>query len=228
MVHNMNIVNNAKELRHKGYSFGEIAKKLQIAKSTAHLWVNKVELDEKALRELNKKRILARLKALKVMKNIRELRRDKIKKQVIELINKIKLNKEIKKLLCSFLYWGEGSKNTNSLIFTNSDPLMIKSFLKLLRASFKLDERKFRGLVHVHEYHDEKEIKNYWSKITNIPLSQFSKSYLKPHTGKNIKKGYKGTISISYYDYKIALELSFVSKTNFPGSSPGIPANLLF
>jgi hypothetical protein len=210
MVHHIDKINNAKQLRYQGYSFGEIANKLEIAKSTAHLWVNKVELNKKALQKLNKKRVLARLKALEAMRMIRELKKYLIKKQAVESINNINLNKDIKKLLCSFLYWGEGSKNTNSLIFTNSDPLMIKLYLKLLRESFKLDERKFRGLVHIHEYHNEVMIKNYWAKITNIPLNQFSKSYLKPHTSKNIRDGYKGTISISYYDYKIALELSFV------------------
>lgn len=210
MVHNMNLINEAKKLRKIGFSYGEIANKLQIAKSTAHLWVKRVELDRKALKELERKRIIARLKGLKVLKNIRKLRKNQIKKLAIASINKIKLNKETKKLLCSFLYWGEGSKNTNSLTFTNSDPIMIKSYLTLLRSSFELDEKKFRGLIHIHEYHDEKEIKNYWSKITKIPLSQFSKSYLKPHTGKNTKDGYKGTISINYYDYKIALELTFV------------------
>lgn len=210
MIHSINIINNAKKLRHQGFSFGEIAKKLKIAKSTAHLWVKRVELNEEALKELNNKRIFARLKGLKVLKENRERRKKDIKKLAMLSVNNIKLNREIKKLLCSFLYWGEGSKNTNSLIFTNSDPIMIKSFLTLLRTSFELDENKFRALVHIHEYHNEKDIKNYWSIITNIPLSQFSKSYLKPHTGKNAKEGYKGTISISYYDYKIALELSFV------------------
>lgn len=210
MVHDINLITEAKRLRYQAYSYGEISKKLKIAKSTAYLWVKKVELDEKAIKELNKKNVLARLKGLKVLKENREQRKKNIKKLAMMSVNNIKFNRGIKKLLCSFLYWGEGSKNTNSLIFTNSDPIMIKAFLTLLRSSFELKESKFRGLVHIHEYHNEKEIKNYWSKITNIPLSQFSKSYLKPHTGKNIREGYEGTISIRYYDYKIALELGFI------------------
>lgn len=87
---------------------------------------------------------------------------------------------------------------------------MVKTFLKLLRSTFILDEKKFRALVHIHEYHNEKEIKAFWSKVTGIPLTQFNKSYLKTHTKKIIRKNYKGTISIRYYDYKIALELSFI------------------
>lgn len=245
MIHNKNVIYKAKKLRKEGNSFGEISKKINVAKSTAYLWVNRIELDKEGKKRLEKKRVLARLKALKVLKDKRDDLKEDIKKLAVKTIKKIHFSKETKKILCAFLYWGEGSKNTNSLIFTNSDPEMIKTFLNLLRSSFLLDESKFRALLHVHEYHNEKEIKNYWSKIANIPLSQFSKSYLKPHTKKNIRTGYKGTISISYYDYKIALELRFiynrlaeslrnrgrgeigitsVSKTDFPGSSPGDPA----
>ncbi len=151
---------------------------------------------------------------IKKAKEVLKTKRDNILKIISDnsnhYLSKIEFNKEFNKLLCSFLYWGEGSKNTNSLIFTNSNPKMIRSYLTLLRKSFELDESKFRALVHVHEYHEDIEIKKYWSKITNIPLSQFSKSYLKPHTSKNIREGYKRTISIRYYDYKIALELSFI------------------
>ena len=150
----------------------------------------------------------------KKAKEVLKTKKDNIMKIISDnsnnYVSKIESNKEFNKLLCSFLYWGEGSKNTNSLIFTNSNPKMIRSYLNLLRESFELDESKFRALVHVHEYHEDIEIKKYWSKITNIPLSQFSKSYLKPHTSKNIREGYKGTISIRYYNYKIALELSFI------------------
>ena len=87
---------------------------------------------------------------------------------------------------------------------------MIGSFIKLFRLSFVLDERKLRALIHIHEYHNEVKIKNYWSHLTTIPLIQFSKSYLKPHTGKVIRSGYKGTIRIRYYDYTIASELKAI------------------
>lgn len=210
MAHKSNVNIQAKKLRLKGFSYGEISQKLNIAKSTAYLWVNKIELDDKARAELDRKRTLSRLKALKVLKEIRKSRIGDIEKHANDSIKDIRLSKNLSKLLCSFLYWCEGSKNKNSLIFTNSDPNMIRSYLKLLRSSYEINEKKFRALVHVHKYHNEVEIKKFWSKITNIPLSQFSKSYLKSNTKKVIREGYKGTVCIYYYDYRIALELGFI------------------
>ena len=73
-----------------------------------------------------------------------------------------------------------------------------------MRFSFKLDERKFRAMLHLHDYHNEKKI---------IPISQFSKSYKKPHTGKRKREGYPGSTRIRYYYSKIALELRTIYNT---------------
>ncbi len=95
-------------------------------------------------------------------------------------------------------------------MFANSDAKTVSTFISLLYKSFQLDPGKFRALIHVHEYHNEKDIRDYWSRITGIPLAQFYKSYLKPNTRKRIREGYMGTISIRYYDYKVALELRWI------------------
>jgi len=169
-----------------------------------------ITLNKKAKKRIAGRLALGMVKAKEVLK----AKKNKLSKE-IEIIAKNyvlqnKTNKKINKLLCSLLYWAEGEKNSSAVVFINSNPLMIKCFLTLFRSSFKLDEKKFRALVHVHEYHNEINIKKYWSKITNVPISQFSRSYLKPHTKIIIREGYKGTISVRYYDYKIALELGFI------------------
>ncbi len=210
LPYSFSLVNEALDLRKNGYSYEEISKKLKIAKSSAYLWCNQIKLNEKAKKRISARMAIGIAKAKEVLKIKKEKVVSKISENADKYLSKIESNKEFNKLLCSFLFWGEGEKNRNTIVFANSDPTMINCFLKLLRSSFVLDERKFRGLVHAHEYHNEIEIKNYWSKVTNIPLSQFSKSYLKPHTGKNYRQGYKGTISVRYYDYKIALELGFI------------------
>ncbi|EKD71892.1 MAG: hypothetical protein ACD_46C00073G0004 [uncultured bacterium] len=204
------LVNKALSLRSNGYSYEEISKKLKIAKSSAYLWCSQVKLNEKAKKRISSRMAIGIKKAKEVLKTKKEKVIKKISDDSNNYLSQIETSKIINKLLCAFLYWGEGEKNRNAVVFVNSDPIMIGSFLNLLRGSFILDEKKFRCLVHVHEYHNDKEIKSYWSEITNIPLTQFSKSYLKPHTGKNFRVGYKGTISIRYYDYKIALELGFI------------------
>jgi len=198
----------ALKLRLKGYSLNEVSHLFKISKSTASAWLKNINLDQKAQNRLKRRHILGQYKAMKTAKSKRDLMKNKIDKISLNSIKNIKLNKELFKLLCSFLFWTDGEKSTDSYVFfTNSDPKMVATFVKLIRNSYKLDERKFRAMVHIHEYHDEKDIKDFWSQVTNIPLTQFSKSYKKNNTGKRIRDNYMGTIRIRYYDYKIALEL---------------------
>jgi hypothetical protein len=202
------IKDEAVELRKLGYSLEDVANKLNIAKSTSSLWLRNVNLNSSILKLLADKKHEGGLKGLKTVINNRQKVLLQIKNKVINEITSLNLkNIALQKVLCSFLYWGEGGKSESCVSFVNSDPEMIKMFLYLLRSSYNLDESKLRGLVHVHEYHNETEIKLFWSQITRIPLSQFTKSYLKPHTGKIKRIGFKGTIRINYYDSKIAYEL---------------------
>ena len=124
-----------------------------------------------------------------------------------ETLKNVHFSKSLLKILCSFLYWGEGNKSGSYVAFINSDPQMIEVFMLLLRKSFKLDEKKFRILVHIHEYHHEENVLKFWSKTTQIPLGQFSKSYLKLNTKKRRKPSYMGSARIRYYDVKIVREL---------------------
>jgi hypothetical protein len=113
--------------------------------------------------------------------------------------------------MCSLLFWAEGQKDVRAgVTFINSDPNMIQTFLKLFRHSFEVDESKFHALVHLHEYHDTKVQLEYWSKLTGIPLKQFWKPYLKPHTGKNKRIDYPGCISIRYLDSQFGKLLKMI------------------
>ena len=123
-------------------------------------------------------------------------------------IDGIYLDKQTAKILCSLIYWCEGSKNIRGgVIFTNSDPSLVKIFLKLLRASFFLDEKKFRICIHLHDYHNSKKQRIFWANETKIPEIQFIKPYRKLNTGKRIKEGYNGCVSVRYHDTVIARKL---------------------
>ncbi len=107
----------------------------------------------------------------------------------------------------SFLYWGEGNKSGGHLAFTNSDPEMVQVFLKLLKQGFDIDDEKIRALLHLHEYHDEVKVKEFWSKTLKIPTTLFSKTYIKPHTAITKRENYLGCIRIRYYNSKIAKQV---------------------
>jgi hypothetical protein len=43
------------------------------------------------------------------------------------------------------LFWAEGSRNRNTLCFTNSDPAMVRFFVGFLRTCFGVPARKVRS-----------------------------------------------------------------------------------
>ena len=194
-------------LRRQGYSLSEVSIKLKIAKSTASVWLKDIELSNSELSELKKKIQAGRLKGVASNKFKKDVLLANIAKKAKKDIFSINGNVILNKLFCSLLFWGEGSKSGSDLRIINSDPELIKVFLKLLRISFSIDESKFRVVLHLHKYHNIEKQKRYWSKITDIPLSAF-KVYLKANTGKNKKEKYQGCVSVRYYDYKISLELT--------------------
>lgn len=210
MAYEPHVKEKALELRKKGYSVKEISAKLNIAKSTSSLWLRDVSISDEARDILQKKRILGQYKSSLIAKEKRRKRTLVDRKKALDYVRSLETARSSYKLLCSLLYWAEGNKDQKGLIFVNSDPVMISTYLYLLRASFDIKEDKLRALVHIHEYHNEKEIKKFWAEKTRIPLSQFNKSYKKPNTGKRKRQGYKGSIKISYHDVRIAREMSSV------------------
>lgn len=210
MGYQLSLKERAISLRKLGFSIKEIAKSLNISVSTSSTWLSKVELSAEVTNILTHKKILGQHKSSVVIREKTRQRKIISDSEAKLLVSSIKQDSKLDALLCSILYWAEGSKNCSNVGFTNSDPNMISTFLKLFRSAFDVDESKFHCLLHIHEYHSDEEEKQYWSKITKLPLKQFFRSYLKPHTGKRKKANYHGTISIRYYDSKIALKINSI------------------
>ena len=208
MAYSLKIKNLAKKLRKSGLSLKEISEKMSISKSTASAWLSPVKLGEKAKRRLRKRRIIGSYNAQQTKKK----KRKKLLQQyfVQEKIDfkSTKMDKKLYKMFAALLFWCEGAKTQAHIEFINSDPKMIKLFLTLLRNSFSLDEKKFRVLMHLHGYHNEKMQQDFWSQVTQIPLSQFAKTYWKPNTGKRKRINYPGCIRVNYYDVRVARQLS--------------------
>ncbi len=210
MSHSLELKSKAILLRKKGFSLKEISDIHNISKSTASAWLSSIQLSKTAKNRLERKKILGQYKSVLIKRKISIEQRETALKKASDDIKTIPLSKELFKIFCALLWWCEGNKETSYVRFTNSDPTLIQNFLYALRSGFDLNESKFRGLIHIHQYHKEKVQKAYWSKVTNIPLKQFNSSFRKANTGKRKKINYPGCIAISYYDAKIAKELEAI------------------
>jgi len=102
------------------------------------------------------------------------------------------------------LYWGEGAKkNTKRVDFANSDPDMILIFLKFLRQIYQIDESRFRIYLYTYRSLPTHQLISYWSNITNIPVSQFSKPYIRAKSELKHDKMQYGLIHIRYSDIRL-------------------------
>ncbi len=212
-------------LRRQGKTYGEIRKDLNnpIPKSTLSNWCNNISLPReyrKKIKELtliNSRR--GRVIALAVNKIKRQKYLDSVAKRNEHLAVLLK-NRDVAKVVLATLYLGEGSKtHRGSLMFGNSDPMIIDMFLTLLRYCFPVDEKKFRCTLQCRADQNIEKLNKFWSKITKIPLSQFYKARIDSRTiGKPSKKpDYKGVCRIDYFSADAYIELMQIPKIIYKG-----------
>ncbi|OGN23563.1 MAG: hypothetical protein A3A13_03225 [Candidatus Yanofskybacteria bacterium RIFCSPLOWO2_01_FULL_43_22] len=198
-------------LRKSGHSLSEISDQLNVAKSSASLWVRNVKLSDKALQRI----LICKQKGVQKGGDARKmesrLAKNKIYKEAEAEIADLKTSKGINRLVLVMIYWCEGGKDDSSVSFTNSDPDLTRSFLDLLEKSFGADRRKIGARLHLHEYHDPKIQLAWWSKKLALNEDQFKKFYLKPNTGKRKRDNYPGCVNIRYYNSFLARKLLYLA-----------------
>ncbi len=118
------------------------------------------------------------------------------------------------KLAGLMIYWAEGAKldlkgRNCTVDLANSNPIMIKVFLKFLREICRIDESKLRVFLYCYANQNIEEIKNFWHNITKVPLDQFSKPYIRNDfiLEKSGKMKY-GLAHIRYNDKKLLLQIN--------------------
>ena len=170
----------------------EIGKRLGVSIDAVTYFMRKNELKRRSFSEINK--IIFTRKPLS------------FKKKVFS-----KLNKELM-AIGIMLYWGEGAKGgivgrNNVVDLANSDPKMVKVFLSFLRKIYSVDEKKFRCLLYCYSNQNPKKLMKFWSDLTEIPLSQFTKPYVRKDFRLEGRKMIHGLIHIRYADKKLLIEI---------------------
>ncbi len=167
------IKDRAAELRQRGYSYADILDELGIPKSTLSAWLKGVDFSEivktqninqakriwgNTLKEYNKKRHLEFLEHTEILMQ-----------RCAEDIGQ--LSQRDMFILFMGLYWGEGGKrDPASIRITNCDPRLIMACLRYLRKCSSVKEERLRGEIHIHPNIEATPAKDYWSRLTAIPL----------------------------------------------------------
>jgi hypothetical protein len=209
LPHSPEIREQARELRRAGLTYPEIVTELgqKVAQGTLSGWLSDIELTAEQK---------ARIKQLEIEGSARgrptgsqwnreqkQKRLQIAKEQAAPIVERLTQNNEALMLMAAALYIGEGSKREDHFSFGNSDPQVIRTWMALLRRNFEIDERKFTGQLAISEGMDDEDLKQYWSEVTKIPLSQFIKSSIDRRPNKKKREGYKGVCKIHYYSLAI-------------------------
>ncbi len=128
----------------------------------------------------------------------------RFKKPVFNIKSKLNSDEEKLKVAGVMLYWGEGSKTGSDVGFANSDPAMIRLFMRFLREICGVAEERLRVTLHCYPDLNQLNLKKFWANITGLPLKQFHK--VSVHEGKkgNYKnKSVYGTVQIRYSDKRL-------------------------
>jgi len=168
------------KLREQGLPINEIAKSLNVAKSSVSTWVREVKLTDEQIRKLKERNPAYNLNLCGARRRSELAREVRLNYQA-EGAAQAKLGEPLHVQGC-MLYWGEGSKDRVTCKFSNSDPAMLKLFLSFVRHYFQVKPEDMKAHVHVYTDNDLtlEEILTYWSRELDLPLERFGKSSVNP------------------------------------------------
>jgi predicted transcriptional regulator len=152
----------ARRLRHEGYSVKEICQTLGVAKSSVSVWVRDIELTSEQRNRLIEKgspRMRGRFDGAEA--NARkhlELRRE------YQEAGRLKAREQDPLHIAGcMLYWAEGRKARNRLELVNSDADLLKFYMKFLRESLDAPNDKMK----IHQQAVSKKAGNYFTEFAN-------------------------------------------------------------
>lgn len=203
-------------LRKDGRSIRDIEISLKIPRSTLSGWFKNIKLSKKQIQALKKKHTEdlkeARKKAI-IWHNIKKS--DRLKDAQLEAektLSKISSNKENIELGLALLYLGEGFKKSGTGI-GNSDPLILKFFLKIMKDVYNINIENIGVYLHLRADQKPELMKKYWSKELKIPLDRFRKVSIDKRTvGKITYPNYKGVCVINCANIAIQRKLLYISR----------------
>lgn len=206
------------KLRRKGHSIRTIEKKLRVSRSTLSSWFKDIILtelqQERLLERWHEGLVHARAKAAlwhNDQKAKRLLQSASDAKDVLDCIDT--QNENLLDLALALLYLGEGFKKIDDTGMGNTDPLVLKTFLVLMRKIYKIPDSAIRCQLHLRADQSSLAMKKFWSRALGIPTKNFTFVYKDKRTsGSKTYPDYHGVCSIRCGNVAIKRKLINLSR----------------
>ncbi|MGW8332859.1 hypothetical protein ACWGLE_33765 [Streptomyces sp. NPDC055897] len=190
----------ARALRTRGMTYDEIQAELGCSKSSISLWVRDLPKPEPRYTDEERRALmnegLARLRAAQ------DEQRRETKRAARDGIGRLSERELF--MVGVGLYWAEGTKDktyrrTEQLQFINSDPDVIKVYLRWLEL-LGVPRERMRFRVSIHESADVAEAERFWAGLAGVDVSTFQRATLKKHNPrtkrKNTTEAYRGCLVV--------------------------------
>jgi transcriptional regulator with XRE-family HTH domain len=193
----------ARDLREQGLDYEEIVAELGVSKSSVSLWVRDLHRPPGLSYEECRKRAAEGVRRYWAAEGpIREAQRQAISAAATAQIGQLN-DREIL-VAGAIAYWCEGAKNKphrrdDRVCFMNTDPMLIRFFLRFLEAA-GIERESLIYRLQIHEIADVEAAQRFWLDVTQADPSQFRRPTLKRHNPRTVRKntgdGYHGCLRI--------------------------------
>jgi len=165
-------------LRMQSKSYKQIMARLNVPKATLSDWFSKLPWSNELSDTLNEKNKKANKARFVELSKIRGENLDKIYNQARkEAAEEFDLLKHHPLFVSGvIIYWTEGDKISPSFRVTNTDPLMIKLFVRFLLEICRMPKNKIRINLLLYPDLNPDSCISYWSKETGLDSEHFAKS----------------------------------------------------
>lgn len=190
----------ARELRLEGKTYDQIQVELGCSKSSISLWVRDLPKPERRRTREEASEIARR--GWEATLRRRESERRATKEAAASEVGELSARELF--LVGVALYWAEGTKDKSyerreRVVFVNSDPGMIRTFLAWLDLLGVAEEDRTYQVM-IHESADVPSAERYWAEITGAGSDRFGRTSLKRHnpktTRKNVADAYRGCLTV--------------------------------
>jgi predicted transcriptional regulator len=197
----------ARQLRAEGIPVIEIARQLGVSKDAVSDWTTDIELTHEQIELLRKNnpRSANQLIGAKANKE-----KALAKRKEWQEAGKAKAREGhlLHKMGC-ILYWGEGAKQRNNIHFANTDPEMMRLFIRFLRDELHVTDEKMTLYVqcYSHDLEEQKQIQQYWLDTLELTTSNLGTVYVKKANARGQNKYPNGVCTITVSSTELTMHI---------------------
>ena len=181
----------ARELREQGFDYEEIADASGVSKDSVSLWVRDMPTPPHLSYEESRKRSAEGVRRYWAAERpVREAAREAVIAAAARDIGDLSGRELL--IAGAIAYWCEGAKGkprqrSDRVVFINSDPGLIRFFLRFLEAA-GVERNKLTYRVYIHESADIPAAERFWAEVADADPTQLKRSVVKRHNPKTVRK----------------------------------------